>query len=932
MTMLLATPTQAQMPGMQIPAAPIDSAVRIGHLDNGLTYYIRHNETPKGQAEFYIAQSVGSILENDNQRGLAHFLEHMCFNGTENFPGNSLIDWLETIGVKFGYNLNARTGVEKTIYNISAVPVARKGVQDSCLMILHDWADGLLLDPEEIEKERGVIHEEWRRFNIGQQKIVEQLLPKIYPGSKYGYRMPIGTMDVVDNFKPQVLRDYYEEWYRPDNQAVIVVGDIDPDYIEGKIKEIFSPIKMPANPTPRVYEPVSDTEGTIYAIGHDKEQNIALVSFCFKQKDPILPRELRNTIASFSANYLTSIISSMLNERLSDMASKADCDFAQAGINLGPFFISDTKDALDLTIIPKGNDILPGVKSAYRELLRAARGGFTVSEYNRAKDKYVSALEKSYEQRNSRDNNSYAEEYARNFTDNEAIPGIEFEYDLAKKLAAGIPVEQINMAIAQLIGPDNRVFMALLPENGQLIIPTEADVDAAIKSVEAEDIEPFKEDLKAEPLIPTEPKAVQPKVSKNAQWDATQLTYPNGAKVLVKPTKFKDGEILFSAIAKGGLSAVNSDAATVRFLPYAMSSNGYGSYNSTDMQKYLSGKQTKLAQSISPYYRELDGTTTPKNLQTLMELIYMTFSGYNITKDDFESTSQQIQSVLANQMSNPQMVWQKGMLKNMYKSDYKQMISAADAANASLDESLSIVHQMFSNPGDFTFAFVGDIDVDALTALADKYIGSLPAPRMAGVPYVVNPDLDFTTGSNTVKEKMAMAEPQVWCAITMSTNLPYDAKTRVAANMAGQILSNRLLKKVREEMGATYSIGAYANMSRVGGQNIIVQIPFPMNPQFEDQVLDEISKMTNDMTTNIKNEEFAPVQEFMVKNAIEAQEKNDDLVNAITAVTLNGVDTFNGAVDTIKAVTVDDVKNIMRELVKANNYRVYLLEPETAAK
>lgn len=928
MALLSAAPLQAQMPaGMQIPAAPIDSAVRIGKLDNGLTYYIRHNENPKGQADFYIAQSVGSILENDEQRGLAHFLEHMCFNGTQSFPGNSLIDWLETVGVKFGYNLNARTGVEATIYNISSVPVARKGVQDSCLMIIHDWADGLLLDPAEIEKERGVIHEEWRRSNVGQMKIVEQLLPKIYPDSKYGYRLPIGTMEVVDNFKPQVLRDYYEKWYRPDNQAVIVVGDIDVDYIEGKIKELFSPIKMPANPAERVYEPVADTPGTIWAIGHDKEMQMSLVSFAFKQKEPIMPRELRNTMAIFGINYLTSMIQLMVNERLSDMAAKADCPFAQASIDIGPYLISDTKDALDLTIIPKGNDIRPAVQSAYRELLRAARGGFTVSEYDRAKDKYVSGLERMYQQRDGRENTAYAEEYAEAFTNNTAIPGIAYEYQLAKQFAAMIPLEAINQMLPQLISPDNRVFLACLPETDTFLIPTDADMDTAIKSVEAEDIEPFKEELKSEPFIPQEPKAVKGKVSRNKQWDATQVVYPNGAKVIIKPTAFKPGEIIFQAIAKGGMSAVDVNPADARMLKYTASTNGYGTYNNTDVKKYLSGKQTSLDMSITSYYRELDGTTTPKNVQTLMELIYMTFRDYTITKDDFEGVCHQLKAVLANQQNNPTVVFQTGMLKNIYQTPYNQMISVEDTEKASVDETLALVRHMFANPGDFTFVFTGDFDATQLMALTDKYIGSLSAPRIAGIPYVVKPAFDFTTGADTVKDKMAMAEPQVWCSITMSANMPYTAKGRIAASMAGQILSNRLLKKIREEMGATYSIGAVTSMSRVGDQNVTLRIPFPMNPQSKDQVLAEIDKMVNGMASDIKDEEFAPAQEYMVKNAIESKEKNDDIAGAITATTLNGVDTFNNAVDDIKAVTIADVRDIMKALIKANNYRVYLLEP-----
>uniref|UniRef100_UPI002659F7FD M16 family metallopeptidase n=1 Tax=uncultured Muribaculum sp. TaxID=1918613 RepID=UPI002659F7FD len=284
----------------QMPPIPVDDQVRIGKLDNGLTYYIRHNEYPKGQADFYIAQKVGSILEEDNQRGLAHFLEHMCFNGTKNFPGNEIVSWLESVGVKFGQNLNARTDVDETIYNISKVPTARESVQDSCLLILHDWADGLLLEDAEIDKERGVIHEEWRQSNVGQMRILERVLPDLYPTTKYGHRLPIGTMEVVDNFPPKALRDYYEAWYRPDQQAVIVVGDIDVDRIENKIKEMFSSIEMPADAKPRTYEPVPDHKGTLYGIGSDPEQESLMGEIMFLS-DP-LPKEQKNSMMGYINN------------------------------------------------------------------------------------------------------------------------------------------------------------------------------------------------------------------------------------------------------------------------------------------------------------------------------------------------------------------------------------------------------------------------------------------------------------------------------------------------------------------------------------------------------------------------------------------------------------------------------------------------------
>ena len=410
---------QGQNPMLQ--PLPVDTAVRIGKLPNGLTYYIRHNEYPKGQADFYIAQNVGSILEEDNQRGLAHFLEHMCFNGTTNFPDNQLREWLESIGVKFGANLNAYTGVDETVYNINNVPVARESVQDSCLLILHDWANDLTLDPKEIDKERGVIHEEWRRSMQGQMRIIEKLLPIVYPTSKYGHRLPIGTMEVVDNFAPQALRDYYEKWYRPDQQAVVVVGDIDVDRIEGKIKEMFSSIEMPENAAERKYEPVPDHKGTIYAIGSDPEQKTLIGQLMFISNP--LPKEMKNTPMYYAQSYIEGMIGAMINNRLSEISSKPDAPFAGAGVNFGGFFLSSkVKDALTASAVAKGNDIIEPLKAVYREVLRAQRGGFTQSEYERARNEYISSIERVYNNRNTRENGTFVSEYVGNFKDGDPIP------------------------------------------------------------------------------------------------------------------------------------------------------------------------------------------------------------------------------------------------------------------------------------------------------------------------------------------------------------------------------------------------------------------------------------------------------------------------------------------------------------------------------
>ena len=473
----------------QMPLVPVDKEVRIGKLDNGLTYYIRHNEYPKNQVDFYIAQKVGSILEEDNQRGLAHFLEHMCFNGTRNFPGSSMIKWLESVGVKFGYNLNAYTSIDETVYRISSVPTERIGVQDSCLMILSDWADGLLLEGKEIDEERSVIHEEWRSQLPPNMRIMEKLLPEIYPDSRYGHRLPIGTMEVVDNFPHQALRDYYETWYRPDLQGIVVVGDIDVDRIEGKIKEMFSKIEKPVNPAERIYYPVADNEKPIVAFGSDKEQDKYVAQIMFKYD--VLPDSLKGTMADVTTAYLLDMAQMMLQIRLNEQGQKADAPFAVAIAHHGEFLISKTKQTFQLAMIPKGNSFDEGLKAVYREALRAKRGGFTATEYARCRTEYLSQLEKAYNNRNQQENKTLAESYVRNFIDKKPIPGIETEYQMMSMIVNQIPVEAVNQVFSQIVSDKNLVILGMMPAREGETCPKDEDILALLSQVEAENIAPY---------------------------------------------------------------------------------------------------------------------------------------------------------------------------------------------------------------------------------------------------------------------------------------------------------------------------------------------------------------------------------------------------------------------------------------------------------
>ena len=483
---------------------PIDEAVRIGKLDCGLTYYIRHNSYPKQRANFYIAQRVGAMQEEDNQNGLAHFLEHMAFNGSEHFngEGHRIDDYLDSKG----YN-NAYTNFTETVYIINDVPTTSQGTIDSCMLILKDWSHGLLLTDEEIDKERGVIHEEWRLGRDANERMRNRQLETLFPGSKYAKRDVIGSMDVVDNFPYQVLRDYYDKWYRPDNQALVIVGDIDVDYIEAKIKELFKDVPAPG-PDAAVVEtyPIPDNDEPIVAIDKDVEQQFSLVQLMFKHD--IVEKEAKNDISYVVYNYMKDMMSTMLNQRFEEKVQDPDCPFIQAGSYDYSYLGANTKDAFYLTVVPKDGMIEAATQAGMVEALRAAKYGFTATEYARAQEEYMSRLERQYNEREKVHNNTYTEKCYRHFLDNEPLMSIEDNYEMMKMIAPNIPVEAINQVLPQLINTDgkNLVVLNFNQEKEGAVYPTKEGLMAAITAAEHADITPYVDNVKQEPLIANLPK------------------------------------------------------------------------------------------------------------------------------------------------------------------------------------------------------------------------------------------------------------------------------------------------------------------------------------------------------------------------------------------------------------------------------------------
>ncbi|MGM9804514.1 MAG: M16 family metallopeptidase [Muribaculaceae bacterium] len=909
-------------------AIPVDENVRIGKLENGMTYYIRHNAYPQGQAEFYIAQKVGSILEEDNQRGLAHFLEHMCFNGTKHFPGNNLVKWCESVGVKFGYNLNAYTSIERTVYNISGVPTARESVQDSCLLILHDWACDLLLEDSEIDSERSVIHEEWRSQMSPTQRIMEKLLPKMYPGNRYGYRFPIGVMEVVDNFPYDALRNYYRKWYRPDLQGIMVVGDIDVDRIEAKIKELFSPIEMPQDVAERTIFGVDDNEQPIYAIGTDKEQTRQQAMIMFKHD--AVNRADKDNVNYLKESYMSELASMMINNRLSEISSKADAPFARAGCYDGDFFVANTKGAYIASVTAK-DDMCKSFEAVYREVLRALRHGFTANEYERMRLEYKSQIERSYRNRNQIESNTLVEEYVEHFLDNEPIPSVEQFYTIMNKIASAVTVDDVNAKLKSLVNPErNVVVLAMMPEKPDVKVPTEEQLDAIVKAVNAEDIAAYVDNVKNDPLIAKLPvKGKVKQESYNADIDAKEWILSNGVKVIVKKTDFKEDEVLMNVVAKNGLAMFpESDAINLKVIDMALRDYSLGTYNSQDLNNYLLGKQVSLRFSQSDYTRSLNARTTPRDLKTLMELTYASFTALSIDAEEYAAMVSANSAILRQQEGNPRTVFQKRRLEALYSQPRNQMLTADELEHANRDRILEMAKRLYSNAADFVFTFVGNFNEVELRQLVEQYIATLPANKDNVTTSVQLAGLGINRCSYVKEYNAKMEVPQVYASISYIGDAEFTTKNMTIATIAGQVMSTRLIEKVREQEGATYSISASCSMSPLRDDMVVFRTVFPMKPEKKEVVFDIIKREFADMAANVTDAEVQKVREFLLKQYLDQLKKNDAWMSAINGYCLMGINTMNGYDEIVNSITHADVEQFVAKLIEQNNFNVVFLNPD----
>lgn len=915
----------------QMPKIPVDPTVRMGKLSNGLTYYIKHNNWPEHVANFYIAQRVGSIQEDESQRGLAHFLEHMAFNGSEHFPDSTLLEYTRSLGVEFGSDLNAYTSIDRTVYRICDVPTKRQSALDSCLLILKDWSNGLTLDGNEIDKERGVIHQEWQLRSSAQQRIFERVLPQLYPGSKYGTRLPIGLMSVVDNFKYKELRDYYHKWYRPDNQGIIIVGDVDVDHMENLIKQYWKDAKVPANAAKVVDEQVPDNDKAIYVFDKDKEMQFSTVEIAMKQD--AVPDSDKTTIAYMMDQYAKQLITMMFNQRLSEETQKADCPFVDAGGYYGQYIYSKTKDAFNLTAYAKDGKDLETLAALYREAQRVRDFGFTPGEFDRAKAEYMSQLESQYNNRNKTKNSYYGNELTEHYLENEPMPSIEQEYQIMKQLTSMpvIGVDQINAFAKELISntDTNLVVDIFAQEKAGKTYPTTDEMAQTIAKVRAEKLTPYVDNAKNEPLLDETklPKAGKVVATKeNKTFGYKELTLSNGARVILKKTDFKENEIRFQGMSKGGTSLYGKkDYVNLQLFNGALASSGLGDFTNQQVQKALYGKQCNVGLGLNRNYQSISGTTVPKDLETFMQLVYLNMTSASKDTAAVNAMMNNLELMLKNKDLNPESVYGDSVNNTIYGHNWRNKpLEVKDLKNFSYDRVMQMWKERYANPGQFVYYFIGNFDEAKLIPLIEKYIGCLPKGKAEN--WKETPDYVKGNVKNNFTRKMET--PKAIAFEFWHMPMAYNVQNAVLADAAGQVLSMVYLKSIREDASAAYSVGAAGALVRRGDKTTaVMQAYCPMDPHKSDLAVKLLAQGIKDNTVKVDADKVQKVKDYMLKNHEEELKSNNYWMDKIDEYVWTNVDLMSGYKAAVQALTPEKIANYLKQLLNANNHAEVVMTP-----
>ena len=907
----------------------MDPEVRYGKLENGLTYYIRHNEQPKQRAEFHIAQAVGAILEEDHQNGLAHFLEHMAFNGTQHFPGKGIINYFESVGVNFGGNINAYTSIDETVYRLSDVPTYRPGIVDSALLVMHDWSCGLLLLDEEIDAERGVILEEWRTGRTARRRIWKEMNARMYPGTQYAKRDVIGDTAVINNFEYQALRDYYKKWYGPDNQAIIVVGDINVDSIEAKIKALWADVPRRANYGERPIYTVNHNEKPLVVIVTDPEAEGSRITMQYKFDQ--LPEMLQGTAQAYMIDVLRGLICDMLDNRFSELALDPKASFTGAGCQYGE--CAKKMDAFYAITIPKEGRETEAFQDLLFQLESMHRYGFTNAELERVKAEKLNRMEKAYNERNTNRNISLARECIRNFEDGEPMPGIAWEYDFVQAMMPMVSLDMINEMAKSLIHPNPTVAISG-PQKEEVNIPSEETILKALAGLSELAIEAPAEEVFDSELVKKAPhKGKIKSVTRNDELGITEWILSNGIKVVFKPTEFKADEILMRAFSKGGMSQVaTADLPSAEVATSIIGFSGIGRFNYTQLEKALTGKSVSIDPQIAENTEQMVGSSAVKDFESLMQLTYLYFTAPRRDEQAYETFISLMKNQLANRDKNPKITFSDSIqMMSTNHSERTILFDTTTLKQVSLDKALEIYKARFANPADFTFIFVGNINPNdpKVQELICQWLGGMKTKKNK-LEQVIDHHITVAKGQqkNYFSRQMETTTASNRIQYT-SYDIPYSIANDLNMEMIGRILSTRYLESIREREGGSYGVGTYGYLSILPTPKAGLIMQFDTDPKKQARLMEIIHE---EVQTIIENgplaKDLQKEKESMLKDFQEDLEKNSYWRQEIYMYYMYGINNIRDYKAAVEGITAETVQATLKKLVSSGNVFEVVMFPE----
>ena len=833
--------TLAQSQDLSAPM-PVDPQITMGKFPNGLRYYIRNNKKPEKRAELRLVVKAGSILEDDDQQGLAHLVEHMAFNGTQHFPKNDMISFIESLGMRWGADLNAYTSFDETVY-ILTVPTDKPEVMDRALLILEDWAHNVSFDPAEIDKERGVVMEEWRLGRGAGARLRDKLFPVLLKGSRYADRLPIGKPEIIQGGKAERLKQFYADWYRPDLMAVVAVGDFDKVSIEKLITTHFASIPAATKARPRTTYDVPDHSDTTYAIATDKEADTTVV-----QVNTLLPSREEGSVGVYRQKTVDRLFSGMLSARFSELAQKTDAPFIAAGTGRGSFF-ARSKDAASLGALVKEGNVERALGVLLSEAERVARFGFTATELDRQKLSVLRTYERFSLEKENTLSASRADEYVRNFLQNESLPSADDEYALHKRFLPDITLAEINKLAREWFPDRNRTIIVTAPLKNGLAIPDESKLAAVIKDA-AKDLKPYVDTLGNTVLLDSTPTpgTIASTVTKDAI-GITEWQLSNGVKVVLKPTTFKEDEILFRATSPGGTSlASDKDYIPASWATQVITAGGVGKFNAIDLRKIMTGKVASATPIIGELEEGLSGASSRRDLETMFQLIYLRFAQPRADATAFGVQAAQARTFLTNQTADPEFAFSDALNTIRYQNHLRRRLpTPATIDQWDLDKSLAFYKDRFADASDFTFVFVGSFDLPTINPLVERYLGSLPSIHRQESWK----DVGVRTPTGIVEKKVEKgAEPKSESAIVFSGPFEYDQTHRIAIRAMAEILEKRLLETIREELGGTYGISASPSYERDPNPTYSITIEFGSAPDRTENLIKRAFQEIERLKTN----------------------------------------------------------------------------------